>query len=238
MSHRLCSPRALLSRPAAAVVLVAAVAVLAGCGSPPSAQTESATETVGAVGRVVIDADAGSVSLRPGPEGSAQVQRTLRWAGEQRPEFTQSVSGNTLTITARCPDDDDRCSTDLVVTVPPATSTRTSVTTGDITVDDLTGAQDLTATTGRVGGRGLGAAPVTARTTTGQVSLRFAAPPPSVDAEATTGNVDVRVPVGPVYAVAAQVQTGTSRVEVADSPGAPNRISARSATGNVSVTHG
>lgn len=238
MSHPLCPPRPLSARPAASVLLAAAVALLAGCGSPPQAQTESATETVGAVDRVVIDADAGSVSLRPGPEGSAQVQRTLRWRGEQKPEFTQTVTGTTLTVTARCPDEDDRCSTDLVVTVPPATSSRTSVTAGDIAVDDLTGAQDLTATTGRVGGRGLGAVPVTARTTTGQVSLRFAAPPPTVDAEATTGNVDVRVPVGPVYAVAAQARTGTSRVEVADTPGAQNRISARSTTGNVSVTHG
>ncbi|MBW0103920.1 DUF4097 family beta strand repeat-containing protein [Pseudonocardia sp. KRD291] len=219
-------------------VLLATSAALAGCGSPQPAQTESATEGIGAVSRVEIQADTGSVSVRPGPDGSAQVQRTLRWSGETKPEYTQSVSGDTLTITARCPDGDDRCTTDLVVTVPAATSTRTGVTTGDVAVDDLTGAQDLTATTGRVTGTGLGASPVTARATTGQVSLRFAAAPPTVDAEASTGNVDVRVPVGPVYQVQAQVQTGNSRVEVADTPGADHRISARSTTGNVSVTNG
>lgn len=247
MPHRLRSLRFPSSRPVpsargrfgAAAVLVAVTAVLAGCGSPDPAQTESVTEGAGAVDRVEIEADAGSVSLRPGPDGSAQVQRTLRWSGEQKPEFTQSVSGNTLTITARCPEGDDRCSTDLVVTVPAATATRTAVTTGDIAVDDLTGAQDLTTTTGRINGTGLGASPVTARATTGQVSLRFpAAPPPSVEVEATVGNVDVRVPVGPVYQVQAQVQTGNSRVDVADTPGADHRISARSTTGNVSVTHG
>ncbi|MET0191521.1 MAG: DUF4097 family beta strand repeat-containing protein [Pseudonocardia sediminis] len=238
MSHRLRSPRSLPFRAAAAVPIVAAFAVLAGCGSPAAAQTESATESVGAVDRVEIEADTGSVSLRPGPQGSAQVQRTLRWTGEEKPEYTQSVSGTTLTITARCPVADERCSTDLVVTVPPAAASRTTVSTGDIAVDDLTGAQDLTASTGRITGTGLGAAPVAARATTGQVSLRFAAAPPSVDAEATTGNVDVRVPVGPVYQVQAQVTTGNSRVEVADTPGADHRISARSTTGNVSVTHG
>ncbi|MDN5919216.1 MAG: DUF4097 domain-containing protein [Pseudonocardia sp.] len=247
MSHRQRSLRFLFSRPVpasargrfgAAAVLVAATTVLAGCGSADREQTESATEGFGAVDRVEIEAEAGSVDLRPGPDGSAQVQRTLRWSGEAKPEFTQSVSGNTLTITARCPDDDERCTTDLVVTVPAATSTRTDVTAGDIDVDDLTGAQDLTATAGRISGTGLGAAPVTARATTGQVSLRFAAAPPTVDAEASTGNVDVRVPAGPAYQVQAQVQTGNSRVEVADTPGAEHRISARSTTGNVSVTNG
>lgn len=239
MSHPLCSLRFPSARPAVPALLVAALAVLAGCGSPPpSPQSESATDRLGAVSRVEIDADVGSVSLRPGPEGSAQVQRTLRWSGDRKPVFTQSMSGTTLTITARCPDGDDRCSTDLVVTVPPAASARTSVTSGDIAVDDLTGVLDLTTATGRITGGGLGAAPVTARARTGQVALRFVAAPLTVEAEATTGNVDVRVPVGPVYAVAAQVQTGNSRVEVADTPGAEHRISARSATGNVSVTHG
>ena len=60
-------------------VLLVVLTVLAGCGSPPpSPQSESATDRLGAVSRVEIDADVGSVSLRPGPEGSAQVQRTLR----------------------------------------------------------------------------------------------------------------------------------------------------------------
>lgn len=242
MAYSPRSPRSLPSRvslPARSAVALLLAGALAGCGSSEDPTlTESATEGGGPVSRVEIEADTGSVELRRGADGASQVQRTLRWSGDRKPVYTQNRTGNTLTITARCPDGDGECGTDLVVTVPAAASSRTDVTTGSVTVDGLTGAQDLTATTGPVRGTGLGAAPVTARTTTGSVALGFAAAPSAVEAEATTGDVDIEVPVGPVYQVQARVQTGQSRVEVADTPGAEHRISARSTTGSVSVTNG
>ena len=220
--------------------LAGLAALLSACGSVSTGpgQTESATQGGGAVTRVEIDADAGTVELRPGSAGSSQVQRTLRWSGDRRPEYSQTTSGDTLKITARCPDGSGRCETDLVVTVPASTAARATVSAGQISVDGLTGAQDLTLTTGRISGTALGGQPVTARTTTGQVALAFAAPPRSVDAEATTGDVKVQVPDGAPYQVDTQVQTGNRRVEVQNTPGAPNRISARSTTGQVAVTHG
>lgn len=242
MSHAPRSARFLRSRPGrllpVPLVLTGLAALLAGCGSGAEQQTETGTHTAGPVARVEVEADAGSVDLRRGPDGSSQVQRTLRWSGDEKPEYSQQTVGDTLRITARCPDGADRCRTDLVVTVPAAASSRVSVTTGDVTVAALTGRQELEATTGLVRGSGLGAAPVSARTTTGQVSLGFTAAPESVEAEATTGDVEVRVPVGPVYQVRAEVRNGLSDVEVADTPGAEHRITARSTTGNVSVTHG
>ncbi len=232
-------PRTSLRVPAAVTALCVAGLLLAGCGASlgPSA-SERGSASFGAVSRVEVEARAGTVQVRPGPDGSATVDRFLKWDGDAKPQLTQEVRGDVLHVVATCPDDDHDCTSELVLTVPAASAVRADLGAGNVGVTGLSGAQDLSTGAGNVSGTGLGAAPVTVRTPAGNVDLAFAAAPPTVDAEATAGNVVVRVPTGPVYEVHATTSAGNARVEVPDTPGADHRITARSSAGNVSVVAG
>ncbi|MFC5993030.1 DUF4097 family beta strand repeat-containing protein [Pseudonocardia hispaniensis] len=207
-------------------------------GSDGSVRTESGSQRYDqAISRVEIDSDAGDVELRSGPDGAAQVERTLRWTDE-RPTVTESVDGDVLRITARCPDGPriGRCEVALTVTAPAAVSVRTKLGAGGITVDDLTGDQDLATSAGRVHGAGLRGATVRAQSSAGGVELAFAAAPQQVEVRATAGDVTVRVPATEAYRVQARSTAGTVRVNVADDPGATRTILARTTAGDVTVT--
>jgi len=224
--------------PAAVAALAVSGLLLAGCGASlgPS-ESERGTERFGAVSRVEVEARAGTIQVRPGPDGSSQVDRFLKWNGDAKPQLTQEVRGDVLHVVATCPND-NQCSAELVLTVPAASAVRADLGAGNVAVTGLSGAQDLSSSAGNVAGTGLGAAPVVAKTPAGNVDLTFAAAPPTVDADSSAGNVTVRLPVGPVYDVDATSSAGNARVEVAATPGAEHRIKAHSSAGNVSVLPG
>ncbi|WP_125911487.1 MULTISPECIES: DUF4097 family beta strand repeat-containing protein [Pseudonocardia] len=220
------------------VVGVVACLVMAGCGSSGPEQQENVDDRIdGAVSRVEIDSDAGSVRLVAGAESS--VAQDLRWTGDAKPQVDHRLDGDILRITARCPGSGtDRCQAGLVVTVPAEASSRVELSAGGIEVSGLTGEQDVRTSAGGVTGTGLGPGSVTASSTAGEVDLRFAEAPPEVDAESTAGAVEIRVPIGPAYWVTAETTAGSSTVEVPDQPGADHRINARSTAGSVSVLPG
>ncbi|GAA4680910.1 hypothetical protein GCM10023215_13030 [Pseudonocardia yuanmonensis] len=205
-----------------------------GTGDPG---TESGTDRhEGLVRRVEIVSDAGDVTLRSGPEGSATVDHELRWTGP-RPELTQQRSADVLRITARCPEPGERCETRLTVTVPATAAAGVELGAGDVIVEGLTGAQELRTASGGITGSGLAGPRVSALSTAGDVELTFGTPPAAVVAESTAGDVGVLVPVGPVYRVDAGTAAGSVEVEVADDPGADATISAHSTAGDVRVAH-
>jgi hypothetical protein len=229
--------------PATVATLAAAGLLLAGCGSvsllPGGAdQSERGGDSFGPVKNVDVEARSGTIQIRTGPDDSSRVDRVLKWSGDAKPQLTQEVRGDTLHVVATCPDDSDDCNTELVVTVPAASTAKADLGAGNVAVTGLTGEQDLSSGAGNVAGTDLGAAPVKARTPAGNVDLSFAAAPPTVDAQSSAGNVTVRVPVGPVYEVDTGSTVGNVRVEVPDTPGADHRISAHSSAGNVSVVPG
>ncbi|WP_344423157.1 hypothetical protein [Pseudonocardia ailaonensis] len=206
----------------------------AGSDTGSDSGSDSGTDThTGPVTAVVVDSDAGDVALRPGPDGSATVAHEFRYTGE-KPRLTQSLDGGTLRITARCPQTQDRCSVTLTVTVPAAAASTVDLGAGGITVGALKGDQTLTTAAGGVTGDGLVAAKVTAKTSAGSVTLRFAAAPTAVEARSSAGSVEVLVPTGR-YRVDASTTVGKTRIDVPDSPGASATITARSTTGSVTV---
>ncbi|MGD9990463.1 DUF4097 family beta strand repeat-containing protein [Pseudonocardia sp.] len=222
--------------------------VLAGCGNVQLAggsgsssggdgapgETSTQRHDV-AITRVEVESDAGTLDVRAGADGSATVDRTLRWSGDRKPVVTETVEGTTLTINASCPGrGSDRCEAGLVVTVPAAAAVRARLQAGDVTVTGLAGDQDLSSRAGGVRGERLGATQVTAQTSAGEVDLVFAAAPRTVDARSSAGSVSVRVPGGP-YAVTAETSVGEAEVTVPTDPGAPSRITARSSAGEVTV---
>lgn len=217
---------------------VVAVLMLAGCGGAGPEQREQGTEPVdGSVGRVEVDSDAGDVRLVTGEASS--VARELRWTGDAKPVVEQRVEGDVLRVTARCPDaDGERCQAGLTITVPAASSSRVDLGAGGIEVAGLTGDQDVRTGAGDVRGTGIGPGAVTARSDAGDVDLTLAKPAPDVAAESSAGDVDIRVPAGPVYTVESETTAGDARVDVPDTPGADHRITARTTAGDVAVTQG
>lgn len=213
---------------------VVATVLVAGCGSGPEQRQDVTDRVDGAVDRVEVDSDAGSLRLVAGDRAS--VAQDLRWTGDARPVVEHRLDGGVLRITARCPDDGgERCQAGLVVTVPAASSARAELAAGGIEVDGLTGDLDLRSSSGSVRGSGLGPGTVSAESKAGGVDLTFASAAPEVRAESSAGSVDVRLPVGPAYDVSAETTAGSTRVEVPDQPGAEHRVDARSSAGGVSV---
>jgi DUF4097 and DUF4098 domain-containing protein YvlB len=229
------------------VGLVTAVCtvLLAGCsvsfpvGKGPGGGAELTTDTTTTdhppVTRLMLDSDAGEVSVRAG--AASQVTATRRYAGAE-PLVEQTVEGDVLTVTARCPDGADPCAVDLEVTVPAVAAVRVRVGAGDVTVQGLSGEVDLEAGTGDLRGTGLAGPTATARSGAGAVDLRHTTAPEQVVAEAGAGDVSVTVPAAEVYRVEANSAVGEVRVEVADDPGASRRVSARSGAGDVTVLGG
>ncbi|GAY11361.1 DUF4097 family beta strand repeat-containing protein [Pseudonocardia sp. N23] len=230
--------------------IVAFALVLAGCGNvqftgsgsgagDTSAPGETSTQRHDvAVTRVDVDSDSGTVRVEAGADGSARVDRTLRWSGDRKPVVTETVEGSVLRITARCPGSgSDRCEAGLVVTVPAAAAATVQLRAGGVTVTGLSGDLDLTSNAGGVTGERLGATTVKAETSAGGVDLGFATAPRQVDARSSAGSVTVTVPGGP-YAVTADSSAGDARVTVPTDPAARSRITARSSAGDVTVTAG
>lgn len=226
-------------------VVVLFAAALAGCGnvqltnagggsSGPPQETATQRHDV-AVTRVEVESDAGTLQVKAGADGSATVDRELRWTGDRKPVVTETVEGTTLRITARCPGSgSDRCEAGFVVTVPAAAAVEAQLQAGNVEVTGLSGQQDLSSQAGGVKGSGLGAAVVKAETSAGGVDLVFASAPREVDARSSAGSVSVRVPGGP-YAVTADTSVGSAEVTVPTDPAAPARITARSSAGGVTV---
>lgn len=224
--------------------LAVSLLLLAGCGvtvgiggaaDGPEQRTGGTERVDGAVRRVEVDADAGDVRLTAGT--SSSVVKDLRWSGSPMPEVEQRLDGDVLRVTARCPRrNGGHCEANLTITVPAASSARTSVAAGDVTADGLTGALDLETAGGDVQVTGAGPADVRAGSTGGGVDVALARAAPSVTAETTGGDVVVRVPSGRSYDVSTETTAGDEQVDVPTAPGAGNRVSARTTAGDVTVT--
>jgi Putative adhesin len=222
--------------------IVVAALVLAGTGNVLSEFfTQSETRTVpvsAAVSRVVSDLTTGDVHVRTGPPGQAvEVRATLRWAF-RRPTVVADVRDGVLSLSSECPSGGFpfRCSVDYAVTVPQGTALDLLTTTGEVSATLTGGAAPVTArtTTGDVTVTGLGNGPVAVRTTTGNVSLRGDGSGTRVQAETTTGDLDVRLDGVPT-AVSAITTTGNVSVQVPDTA-TGYRVDTRSQTSTPRVS--
>lgn len=226
---------------------------LAGSGSP-STDTTSTTYPQ-EITALDIRIDAGTLSVSPGPAGSATVQAALTWDGE-KPTVTQQWTGTRLSVITGCPGR-GRCEVDVTVTVTAGTSLTSTTDTGDVALTGLTGPVEVRTDTGEIRLSGLGgpvtagaevgsvtgealtSGSVTATTETGDIALGFAADPQTVVARADTGDVTVTVPRSSTgYQVTAETDTGDRRVGVTQDRSATRTIEAHTGTGDVTVTAG
>ncbi|MDQ7903611.1 DUF4097 family beta strand repeat-containing protein [Phytohabitans sp. ZYX-F-186] len=212
------------------------------------------------VSRVTLDSNAGDITVTAGEAGAVTVERRLAWTSLRKPTVEEKWSGDTLTITGRCPGTGLKfglgsdCTLDYVLRVPPGVALDLRTEAGSVRVSDLTGEVRLTASagditaehvsgplyaradSGKITGVGLRSDTTDVEIDSGDVDLTYAEVPPTVSAVASAGDVVIHLPSG-AYAVTADAASGDERVEVTTDPGAPSSVTARTSAGDVTIQY-
>jgi hypothetical protein len=184
--------------------------------------------------RLTIDAD-GDVRIDVGTGTDVQVTERIRHAiGRPRVEETSTPDG--VALRGNCPWYASNCSVDFVVTVPASISVDVDSSAGNVTVAGLAGSARLHSSAGDVRASGLRGEQVEARSSAGDVTLGFDAPPTTVIAHSSAGDVEIRLPdIEGGYQVHANTSAGDEKVDVANDPASGRRIDATSSAGDVTI---
>jgi hypothetical protein len=148
------------------------------------------------------------------------------------------------------------CDTHYVLTVPRDVKVTLESSSGDLKVSGLPAGADLKSSSGSievhsVGGalqmesssgdleaQDLTATSVSTQSSSGSVDLDFANPPQSVDAEASSGDVTIRIPSGTEkYKVDAETSSGDESASILSDSSAARTITAKTSSGDVTVEY-
>lgn len=173
------------------------------------------------------------VSVTGGP---ARV-RERRVYADLPPLTSHRVEGGILYLLDRgcgkAADAGGQCATHYQVEVPRGVAVTVKVGAAPVTVTGVTGALDVTTDVGAIKGSGL-AGPVRATTSVGDVELRFAAAPRTVEVRNDVGATRVFLPAGGAYRIDARSDAGPV-VDLPSRADAPNAVTLRSSTGEITV---
>ena len=250
------SRAALLALVAAAVLLVTGVAVVATMARGGPMQTDRKSDSFTGIRQVRVDVDSGDLDIEATAGDATTVTGELRWNTYQRPEFSMTRSGTTLTVNARgCGSTAFRtCETRTAMTVPASVDLVLHSDSGDVVVAgvsgpveldidsgngrlrDLSGPVTVTVDSGDISGTGLSSARARVEVDSGNVTLEFKSQPSQVTLIGDSSDLTVLVPreSGP-YSVRAETDSGDTTVDVAKSIDSPNRIEILNDSGNVTV---
>lgn len=235
----------------AAVAVLGAALLLAGCTFGEGARTSAAADATVAEAVTAVrltGVRSGSVEVTTGTGPGVAVRRTVHYRGATAPEVGQKVTGGVLTFTSGC---SRNCSVDYRLEVPAAAtvtiegnSGRVAVTgvaaadvesdSGDVRADGITGPLKVRTTSGTITATGLAGPSAEVRSVSGDARLDFTRAPASVSAETTSGDVTLKVPTGP-YRVAVSTTSGDRDVTLPTDPAATSRVVAKTTSGDVRV---
>lgn len=194
--------------------LATAALALAGCriATTPTADLPRTDTYRGDIATVVLNVDdvgawqigstsaAMSVQITGADRDGVQVVRTMEYTDGDRPEERIEQAGDTLTITASCPDDlavgTPTCHASYEIQVPYGTTVRAENKSGDLTIDDTHGEVEARSQDGDItvsvapGGAGYA---VTARSQDGKATADVPQDPGGVPIRATSEDGDVTV---------------------------------------------
>ncbi|QMU68222.1 DUF4097 family beta strand repeat-containing protein [Streptacidiphilus sp. P02-A3a] len=245
-----------------AVALVSGLLVAALSGADLVNRLMRQTYTGSAVYRndisaLSVDNDDGDITVGTGRAGQVTVGQRLDW-NTVRPTVRVERSGGTLTVDVRCdgPLGDLGCHADLTILVPPQTRLTSVSESGAVTVRRLDGPLDLQSASGGIQLDGVGgpvravtsSGPIdggdlrsgqfTARSSSGPVSVDFAAPPGQVSVSTDSGPVEVDLPQATRYRVTGSSGSGPRDVTAAlADPTAPGLITADTGSGPVTIDY-
>lgn len=231
--------RGMIGSAAGAVVGVGLLAVgalvglgLAGCGVIGSDSTEVRSyQVTDSVQRLNLRSDAGAVAVRAG-DGPVRVTETVTYRGS-KPSTSHAVQDGTLNLRN---EDCSHCSVSYLVELPAGTAVDVQTSAGKIVLSGLTGDVTVDASAGAIDGTGLRSAHTSAHARAGKITLAYDAPPSTVDAQTSAGEVDITVPTGGSYAVDASTRAGSTRIAVPTDPGASRKITAHTSAGKIVIS--
>jgi Putative adhesin len=225
----------------AALLAVSALSAT-GCNTNIQASSSSNDYTItDPVTSVRVDNPVGGTQIEGTDATTVSVTEQLSYTGNP-PQTSHTTTDGRLTLSYTCPSGVvsvgvNICSVTYAVKVPRGVAVQIDDQTGTATLTGLAGQLTVTSSTGSINATGLTSPTVRADTSTGAITLGFAAPPTTVDARTQVGSVTVRVPADAAYAVDASSQVGSAKVTVQQQSGSPHRITAQSQVGSVTVTN-
>jgi hypothetical protein len=200
----------------------------------PDPETDTETFAIeGSFTRVIVDSDAGSVSIAP---GGGPVTAELRWTDE-RPEVTADVSSGTLTVGVQCAPRQEQCSADLDIPVPDGVAVEIGTGAGDVWLEEVSGPTAFVSTgAGGVIFSDVEILDIEASTGAGDVDITDLVVPDAIRADTGTNDVVLRVPAGP-YRIEASTGVGEITVDpaIVDDPESPRLLHASTGAGDVRI---
>jgi Putative adhesin len=219
-------------------------------------KTTSAVSVSGSVRHVIVDLDAGALTLHGGAASAVTGTRTVE-RNFSGPTFSETVAGDTLTVKSRCPSFlDSVCSVSYELTVPADVTVEAKSSGGSLTVADVAGDLTLNSSAGSVSVSGATgrlklsssagdvrvsdtrSTEINARSSAGNVKVSLVAPPTNVDLSSSAGSATLELPRTPdAYAIDASTSAGSSTVDVDTSTSSARKVRVRSSAGDVKVTY-
>jgi len=232
------------SRRRVALVVLGAIvsALLIGIGAlmlldVAASHSFTTTSTYAGVRALVVQNDAGDVSLSSAPAGSRLIVKAETTESLFKPKRrARLASDGTLTLHGSCPGQPD-CGVHYVLSVPPGVSVKVKSTVGDVTATDVlsTSSVQLSTGGGDVTATGLSAPTIHLSTGVGDIRATVTRPALSLDASSGAGNINLTVP-DTTYAVHANSGLGhVSDKSVRNDPTSRRSIDAHSSLGDVTI---
>jgi deoxycytidine triphosphate deaminase len=181
---------------------------------------------------VTIDAGAGDVTVRSGATAdTVEVIRRARDSLSDEPAARGTWDGTTLLIRPGCP---DACSADYEIRVPNGVAVTAKTDSGDIRLGGTLGVVSVDAGWGEVDAD-VAVDNLTTRTGSGDTELRLRSAPSQLTATSGSGDIDIRVPSTQTYAVAADTESGDTKIEVPRQDTASHHVQLTTGSGDISL---
>ncbi len=187
--------------------------------------------------------------------GPARMTGTARYS-LVRPAVTERTADGVTTVGYGCDLPFGNCTLDATVSAPAAMPVSVSTSSGDATVTGMTGPVtvsggdgvyashvsgplSLGTDSGNIQGTAVTSASVTASSGDGNIEIVFASVPRDVRVNSSSGDITLVLPPGQTpYRVLAVSDSGAVSDQVVQSPSAPDTITARTGSGNITIRYG
>jgi hypothetical protein len=205
---------------------------------------------------LTIDASSADVEVRSGDGSEVKVERQFErnlFGSDPKEKYED---GKLELRDAGCGFLSFGCDTNYVLTVPRDVKVALESSSGDLKVTGLSAGADLKSSSGSievhsVGGalqmesssgdleaQGLTATTVSTQSSSGKIDLDFTIAPQIVEAEASSGDVTIRIPSGTeTYKVDTDTSSGDESATVRSDPAAARTINAKTSSGDVTVEY-
>lgn len=197
--------------------------------------TTTTTPVSGTIRAVVARTDMGSIIVAPGSAHSIRFHKTWNYA---EPTMTRTLRDGVLTVTAKCAEDHtslNKCSDDLLITVPSVVTVDADTGFGNIVTKNLKGNEKLGSSFGDITASRVAAGAISASSSEGRVAFDLASIPTTAFAKSSFGDILMKVPAG-TYAVSTKTGYGDVHVSgIRQDSGASRKLTAISSFGDITV---